>query len=181
MLSFLWHLIKAFRYLLPYLHEVSDERYCQDDSDLLRAKRIRELIKMILWRFIFFGLFGSMIFWVVVPLHTRNAVLTQELQNRDTRIVILQREIREVRNTNHYLEKEIEHLRIDNENNEEEMNRIRFEFSDCREENKRLKVPLTLDAAKPKKGKDNKGKDPPTPLQMLPADVRSKLRRLTDE
>ena len=99
MLSFTWHLLKAFRYLLPYLNEVSDERYCVDDNDRLRAKRIRELIRMLLWRLIFFIIFTGLIFWVVMPLHARNAVLQQELTNRDNKITVLQTEMRDLRGT----------------------------------------------------------------------------------
>ena len=133
MLSFTWHLLKAFRYLLPYLNEVSDERYCVDDNDRLRAKRIRELIRMLLWRLIFIIIFTGLIFWVVMPLHARNAVLQQELTNRDNKITVLQTEMRDLRGTIRKTERDLDRYKLSYENKIAESERLEDSLRECKD------------------------------------------------
>ena len=133
MLSFTWHLLKAFRYLLPYLNEVSDERYCVDDNDRLRAKRIRELIRMLLWRLIFFIIFTGLIFWVVMPLHARNAVLQQELTNRDNKITVLQTEMRDLRGTIRKTERDLDRYHLSYETKIVESERLEDSLRECKD------------------------------------------------
>ena len=138
MLRFTWQLLKAFRYLLPYLNEVSDERYCVDDNDRLRAKRIRELIRMVLWRLIFFIVFTGLIFWVVMPLHARNAVLQQELTNRDNRVTAMHAEIKDLMGIIRKTEREVDRYKLSYENKTAEAEQLSDLFAECKDINNKI-------------------------------------------
>lgn len=138
MLRFTWQLLKAFRYLLPYLNEVSDERYCVDDNDRLKAKRIRDLVRMVLWRIILFIVFTGLIFWVVMPLHARNAVLQQELTNRDNRVTAMHAEIKDLMGTIRKTERELDRYKLSYENKTAEVEQLSDLFAECKDVNDKI-------------------------------------------
>lgn len=187
MLSFTWHLLKAFRYLLPYLNEVSDERYCVDDNDRLRAKRIRELIRMILWRLIFFISFTGLIFWVVMPLHARNAVLQQELTNRDNKITVLQTEMRDLRGTIRKTERDLDRYKLSYENKTAEAERLSDSLRECKDFGNKIlsmthggETPIKNTA--PGKVINNKAVQPPhqNPLPVS-EDLKNKIKKYNEK
>ena len=190
MLSFTWHLLKAFRYLLPYLNEVSDERYCVDDNDRLRAKRIRELIRMLLWRLIFFIIFTGLIFWVVMPLHARNAVLQQELTNRDNKITVLQTEMRDLRGTIRKTERDLDRYKLSYENKTVEAERIADSLRECKDFSNNI-LSMTRGNENPNKipvaGKNtnNNNKVTPPVIQHPPAtvseDLKNKIKKYNEK
>lgn len=191
MLSFTWHLLKAFRYLLPYLNEVSDERYCVDDNDRLRAKRIRELIRMLLWRLIFFIIFTGLIFWVVMPLHARNAVLQQELTNRDNKITVLQTEMRDLRGTLRKTERDLDRFKLSYENKTVEAERLTDSLRECKDfGNKILSMTrVSENQAKPtpagKNTNSNNNKVTPPAIQQPPTtvseDLKNKIKKYNEK
>lgn len=183
MLSFTWHLLKAFRYLLPYLNEVSDERYCEDDSDRLKAKRIRELIRMVLWRLIFFVSFAVLIFWVVVPLHTRNAVLVQELTNRDNKITTLQTELRDLRGDFKKIDKETERYRLSYENKVLEVDRLSEALSECKDfRNKLLAMDKTNEQLAKTINNNNKPSKPDNKsIKYATEDMKNKIKKYNEK
>lgn len=191
MLSFTWHLLKAFRYLLPYLNEVSDERYCVDDNDRLRAKRIRELIRMILWRLIFFIIFTGLIFWVVMPLHARNAVLQQELTNRDNKITVLQTEMRDLRGTIRKTERDLDRFKLSYENKTVEAERLADALRECKDFGNKI-LSMTRVSENPNKtpvaGKNtnsNNNKVTPPAIQQPPTtvseDLKNKIKKYNEK
>lgn len=191
MLSFTWHLLKAFRYLLPYLNEVSDERYCVDDNDRLRAKRIRELIRMILWRLIFFIIFTGLIFWVVMPLHARNAVLQQELTNRDNKITVLQTEMRDLRGTLRKTERDLDRFKLSYENKTVEAERLTDSLRECKDFGSKI-LSMTRVSENPNKtpvaGKNtnsNNNKVTPPAIQQPPTtvseDLKNKIKKYNEK
>lgn len=191
MLSFTWHLLKAFRYLLPYLNEVSDERYCVDDNDRLRAKRIRELIRMILWRLIFFIIFTGLIFWVVMPLHARNAVLQQELTNRDNKITVLQTEMRDLRGTIRKTERDLDRFKLSYENKTVEAERLTDSLRECKDFGSKI-LSMTRVSENPNKtpvaGKNtnsNNNKVTPPAIQQPPTtvseDLKNKIKKYNEK
>lgn len=190
MLSFTWHLLKAFRYLLPYLNEVSDERYCVDDNDRLRAKRIRELIRMLLWRLIFFIIFTGLIFWVVMPLHARNAVLQQELTNRDNKITVLQTEMRDLRGTLRKTERDLDRFKLSYENKTVEAERLTDSLRECKDFSNNI-LSMTRGSENPNKtpvaGKNtnNNNKVTPPAIQHPPAavseDLKNKIKKYNEK
>lgn len=191
MLSFTWHLLKAFRYLLPYLNEVSDERYCVDDNDRLRAKRIRELIRMLLWRLIFFIIFTGLIFWVVMPLHARNAVLQQELTNRDNKITVLQTEMRDLRGTLRKTERDLDRFKLSYENKTVEAERLTDSLRECKDFSNNI-LSMTRGNENPNKtpvaGKNtnsNNNKVTPPAIQQPPTtvseDLKNKIKKYNEK
>lgn len=191
MLSFTWHLLKAFRYLLPYLNEVSDERYCVDDNDRLRAKRIRELIRMLLWRLIFFIIFTGLIFWVVMPLHARNAVLQQELTNRDNKITVLQTEMRDLRGTIRKTERDLDRFKLSYENKTVEAERLADSLRECKDFGSKI-LSMTRVSENPNKtpaaGKNtnsNNNKVTPPAIQQPPTtvseDLKNKIKKYNEK
>lgn len=191
MLSFTWHLLKAFRYLLPYLNEVSDERYCVDDNDRLRAKRIRELIRMLLWRLIFFIIFTGLIFWVVMPLHARNAVLQQELTNRDNKITVLQTEMRDLRGTIRKTERDLDRYKLSYENKTVEADRLSDALRECKDFGNKI-LSMTRVSENPNKtpvaGKNtnsNNNKVTPPAIQQPPTtvseDLKNKIKKYNEK
>lgn len=186
MLSFTWHLLKAFRYLLPYLNEVSDERYCVDDNDRLRAKRIRELIRMLLWRLIFFIIFTGLIFWVVMPLHARNAVLQQELTNRDNKITVLQTEMRDLRGAIRKTERDLDRYKLSYENKIAEAERLSDSLRECKDFGNKI-LTMTHGGETPVKnttvGKvtNNKVVQPPHQNPPVSEDLKNKIKKYNEK
>lgn len=187
MLSFTWHLLKAFRYLLPYLNEVSDERYCVDDNDRLRAKRIRELIRMLLWRLIFIIIFTGLIFWVVMPLHARNAVLQQELTNRDNKITVLQTEMRDLRGTIRKTERDLDRYKLSYENKTSEAERLSDSLRECKDFGNKI-LSMTHGGETPVKntvaGKVTNNKAAQPPHQNPPPvseDLKNKIKKYNEK
>lgn len=99
MFGILWSLIKSARYLLPFLNEVTDENDKNISSeDLLRIQQLKKMLSLAIWRIIYLVIVVSVVYWGVIPLHTENAVLKQELSERDKRIITINEEFRQARN-----------------------------------------------------------------------------------
>lgn len=90
MLSTIWSTIKLLRYLLPFLVEVQDEKGIKTPDDVSKVKRLRRRIFYILWRIILFVILSVVIFRYAIPLYVENAVLRQELSEREATITQLE-------------------------------------------------------------------------------------------
>lgn len=96
MIGFLWNLFKLFRYLLPFLYEVSDERLTDDNDDKEKARKIRTLLRLILYRFIFFIIFFISVFYFAIPLYTQSKILQQEVRDLEDQVTQKNLEVREL-------------------------------------------------------------------------------------
>lgn len=90
MLSTVWSTIKLLRYLLPFLVEVQDEKGIKTPDDASKVKKLRRHIFYILWRIILFVILSAVIFRYAIPLYVENAVLRQELSEREATIAKLE-------------------------------------------------------------------------------------------
>lgn len=99
MLSVLWNLFKSMRYILPFLNEVTDTR---DDNiardDLYRIEQLKKLLSLAIWRIIYIIILAMIVFWYIIPLYTKNAVLEQEVYERDKKIIQLTEDAAKARN-----------------------------------------------------------------------------------
>lgn len=99
MFSIIWNLIKSLRYLLPFLNEVTDERDADiSKDDLYRIEQLKKLLSLAIWRIIYLVILVSVVYWGVIPLYTENAVLKQEINDRDRRIIQLTDDVNKIRN-----------------------------------------------------------------------------------
>lgn len=96
MVGFLWNLFKLFRYLLPFLYEISDERLADDTEDKEKARKIRSLLRRFLYRLIFFIIFIITVFYFAIPLYTQNKILQQEVRDLEDQLTQKNLETREI-------------------------------------------------------------------------------------
>lgn len=87
MLGAIWSIIKSLRYVLPFLSEVTDENDKNITSeDLVRIRQLKKMLSLAIWRIIYLVIIVSVVYWGVIPLYTENAVLRQEVSERDKKI-----------------------------------------------------------------------------------------------
>lgn len=99
MFSVIWSIIKSSRYFLPFINEVIDEKSGDvSGEDLLRIQQLKKMLSLAIWRIIYLVIVVSIVYWGIIPLYTENAVLRQEVNERDKKIIEISEEARKAKN-----------------------------------------------------------------------------------
>lgn len=130
--SLLWSMIKSLRYLLPFLNEVTDENGVTNDKELLKIRELKSVLHLAAWRLVYFLIVVFLIFFIVIPIHSKNNILEFELDRQIKINTKLEEIIKEHTKRIHHLEAKITNLDSDKRNNDNEKNRLRDALQQCR-------------------------------------------------
>lgn len=131
----LWSLIKSLRYLLPFLKEVTDEEGITDDKELAKIRSLKELLSLGIWRFIYIVVIACIVWFGIIPLYSKNAMLQFELEKSNTRIAGLIQEGKVKDNENRKLRDELISRSTDIKNGDIAYKRLLETLNSCREAN----------------------------------------------
>lgn len=130
--SLIWSIIKSLRYLLPFLHEVTDEKGITDDKEILKIRELKSVLYLGAWRLVYFLVVVFLIFFIIIPIYSKNNVLEFELDRQVKTNIKLEETVKEQAKRLHSLETKITTLDLDKRNIENEKTRLRGLLEQCR-------------------------------------------------
>lgn len=131
MLGLLWQLIKLIKHALPFLNEVANPNDAKDEKDRIIIDNLRSLIRTALWRILMVAIFFFTTLYVVIPLHTENAVLKQENNGLEERIEYLRKRLESAQTAREEVNKQMNQMEIRLINKDSELKVIRDKLEHC--------------------------------------------------
>ena len=126
-------MIKSIKYILPFIDEISNRPHQGNLEDKLKAENLKKYMRSSLWRILYILVFCYTVFSVAIPLHTRNAVLEQELRNRDNSIKTMADKIEQQTETVRSLSNTSSTQQSRLLTKEEELRRLANALGECRD------------------------------------------------
>lgn len=171
MFSLIWQLIKLIKHALPFLNEVTNPNDARDEKDQAVINHLRTLIRTALWRVLMVAIFSVVTLYVVIPLHTENAVLRQENIELEDRIKYLRERLESAQASRDETNKQVTQLEIRLMNRDSELKGVRDNLEHC------YKVgcgPTTkvIDLPKPKSTSSTTTTVKPKPVTSKPPTVK---------
>ena len=192
MFSLLMAVFKAFTQLVPFLDEVSNRNPGSSAEDRGKITSLKRYVRGTFIRLIMFGIFCFTVFKVVVPLHTKNAILEQELHSRDIALKERMDKIEKLDKANTTLQGTSNTQSSLLYTRDEDIKRLASDLAECRKsevayrefllnlESKYAPI-ATPKAKKPvNPTKETKPKSPPTVTEVEPKVVENKSTKISD-
>lgn len=99
---------------------------------MYRIQQLKKLLSLAIWRVIYIVVLACIVYWGVIPLYTENAVLRQELSERDNSIIKKENDLHSARSEIRRLSESLTIANVDVKTATDEKNKIMVSLRECR-------------------------------------------------